>query len=99
MKMRPLHWFGPLFLLLIFLGSKSLEYHTVSHLDGDPANCEWCDFALLLHSTPFEPAPEIVSEIPPAFEYPVRYGSSYDCSYLSAALYFRNYGRPPPHLS
>ncbi len=61
MKLRQFHTFAPLLLLLVFLGSKSLEYHPLSHSDEDRASCEWCDFALVLQATPFEPAPDPVS--------------------------------------
>lgn len=49
--------FTALFLLALFLGSKGLEFHALSHeQDNDQVTCEWCDYALVLQSTPFEPA-------------------------------------------
>ena len=98
MKMRRLHWFASLFLLLLFLGSKSLEYHTFSHLDGDSVDCEWCDFALLLHTTPFEPAPDTAPEIPLAFADAGQPEYTYAQVFASKDLYFRNFSRPPPPL-
>jgi len=50
-------FFTALFLLTLFLGSKGLEFHALSHeQDSDQVTCEWCDYALVLQSTPFEPA-------------------------------------------
>jgi hypothetical protein len=98
MKMRQWHWFASLFLLLIFLGSKSIEYHTVSHMDGDGADCEWCDFALLLHDTPFEPAPEASPEFPISVPESGHADDSYTQVFVSKDLFFRNFSRPPPEL-
>ena len=51
--------FTAVFLLALFLGSKGIEFHALSHAeDNDQVTCEWCDFALVLQSTPFEPTPE-----------------------------------------
>ena len=94
--MRQWPWFASLFLLLIFLGSKSMEYHTVSHTDGDTAECEWCDFALLLHTTPFKPAAETFPEIPHGFEDAGHPEYTYAEDVVSKDLYFRNFSRPPP---
>lgn len=45
------------FLLSLFLGSKGLEFHALSHeQDNNQVTCEWCDYALVLQSTPLEPA-------------------------------------------
>jgi hypothetical protein len=99
MKMRQWHWFASLFLLLIFLGSKSVEYHAVSHMDGDTTACEWCDFALLLHTTPFEPAPETTPEIPHVVPITGQPEYAYRQVLVSKDFYYRNFSRPPPHLS
>ncbi|MEJ2584060.1 MAG: hypothetical protein P8Z38_03125 [Robiginitalea sp.] len=99
MRMRHLQWFASLFLLLIFLGSKSMEYHTATHMDGDTPDCEWCDYALLLHATPFEPTAEIASETPPGFIDPGYPDYSYSHSFISRELSFRNFSRPPPQHS
>ena len=49
--------FTALFLLTLFLGSKGLEFHVLSHgQDNDQVTCEWCDYALVLQTTPLEPA-------------------------------------------
>lgn len=76
MKLRQFHRIAPLLLLLVFLGSKTLESHPLTHSDGDSASCEWCDFALLIQATPFEPAQDAVSvpEIPLLAEKEVRGG-------------------------
>lgn len=99
MKMRRWHWFASLFLLLIFLGSKSIEYHSVSHMDGDSADCEWCDFALLLQTTPFEPAVQTTTVFTPVITDVRHPENSYLRAFASKDLYFRNFSRPPPHLS
>jgi len=99
MKMRQWHWLASLFLLLIFLGSKSVEYHAVSHLDGDSTECEWCDFALLLHTTPFEPAPETAPEIPHIVPIAGQPEYAYTQVLATKDFYYRNFSRPPPHLS
>jgi hypothetical protein len=96
MKMRKLQAIPSLLLLLIFLGSMTVEYHTISHVDGDSTDCEWCDFALLFHTTPFEPAPETTPVTPPAFADPVKAGYSHAQGFASRDLYFRNFSRPPP---
>ena len=99
MKMQRWHWFASLFLLLIFLGSKSMEYHAVSHMDGDSTDCEWCDFALLLHTTPFEPAPETTPEFPLVVPIAGQPEYAFTQVFVSKAFYYRNFSRPPPHLS
>jgi len=76
-----------------------MEYHTVSHMDGDSTDCEWCDFALLIQTSPFEPAREIAPEIPPAFSDPGQPEYSYAQAFISKDRYFRNFSRPPPLLS
>ncbi|MGB5653569.1 MAG: hypothetical protein WBM56_07025 [Robiginitalea sp.] len=49
--------FTAVFLLALFLGSKGIELHALSHAqDNDQITCEWCDCALVLQSTPIEPA-------------------------------------------
>lgn len=99
MKMRQLHWLASFFLLLIFLGSKSMEYHAASHLDEDSVECELCDFALLLHATPFEPALETAPEILPVFAGPGQPQVTFSKAFISKELYFRYFSRPPPRLS
>mgnify|MGYP006987946041 CR=1 FL=1 len=99
MKMRRLHWLASLFLLLIFLGSKSIEYHTVSHMDEDSIDCEWCDFALLLQATPYEPAPETPPQIPLVAAYTGEPEFAYAPGFVSKDRYLRNFCRPPPALS
>jgi hypothetical protein len=99
MKMRRWHWFASLLLLLIFLGSKTIEYHSVSHMDGDSTECEWCDFALLLHTTPFEPAPETAPAFPHAITDVRQPENLYVRVFTTKYLYYRNFSRPPPHLA
>ncbi len=56
--MKRSHLWAVLFLTL-FLGVKSLEYHPLGHADDEASDrCELCDYALLVHATPFT-APEI----------------------------------------
>lgn len=58
--------FTAIFLITLFLGSKGIELHGLTHLqDGDQASCEWCDHALLIQVTPFEPAPEYTLDLVP----------------------------------
>ena len=99
MKMRPMHWFASLLLLLVFLGSKALEYHSVAHRDEDRVACEYCDFALLLQTTPFEPAPESAPEIPGPLCETGQAEFNYSFAYASSEPGFRNFCRPPPALS
>ena len=99
MKMRQLHWFASLFLLLIFLGSKSMEYHTVTHVDEDSMECEWCDFALLLQATPFEPASVASAEMVVTLTGPRQADYLYTPAFISREFDFRNFSRPPPSLS
>ncbi|MCO5723280.1 hypothetical protein [Robiginitalea marina] len=56
MSTRWFHYFSSIFLLLAFLGAKSMESHGLLHADEEngPA-CEWCEYALVLESTPFHP--------------------------------------------
>jgi len=57
MPRSALQLFTALFLVSLFLGSKGLEFHALSHeQNNDQVTCEWCDYALVLQSTPFEPA-------------------------------------------
>ncbi len=99
MKMRQLHWFASLFLLLIFLGSKSMEYHTVTHVDEDSMECEWCDFALLLQATPFEPASVASAEMVATLIETRRANYLFTPVFVAKESDFRNFSRPPPSLS
>ena len=98
MKVPRLHWIASLFLLLIFLGSKSMEYHTATHLEEDNIECEWCDFALLLQATPFEPAPEASQEFVLRHIESRQVNFVYSFVFVSRELDFRNFSRPPPSL-
>ncbi len=98
MKRRHWQWFASLFLLLVFLGSKSMEYHTVSHQDADSAECEWCDFALLLQTIPFEPAPETAPYFPLVVSEEKQPLYGYTLVFVAKGPYFRNFSRPPPSL-
>ena len=99
MKLRPLHWFASVFLLLIFLGSKSMEYHWATHMEDDSVECQWCDFALLLHATPFEPA----SEVSPGMVLNLFETRQADhvvtLVFVSREFDFQNFSRPPPSMS
>lgn len=69
MNSRWFHYFSSIFLLLAFLGAKSIESHGLLHADEEngPA-CEWCEYALVLESNPFQPtlaqAIEVRVEVP-----------------------------------
>lgn len=57
MKSPGLKWYFSFFLLLLFLGSKGLEYHPMSHSDeNSPNGCELCEFAIIGLETPYTPA-------------------------------------------
>ncbi len=88
--------FVSLVLLLIFLGSKSLQYHAFSHADEDSTACEWCEYTLLLEQTPFDTVPEGALNL----TFPARVAVQPECSYLAIPLRlnltFRNFSRPPP---
>lgn len=99
MKMRPLHWFASIFLLLVFLGSKSIEYHSATHMDDGSTECEWCDFALLLHTTPFEPVSEASPEFVQTHFESGQANYIYTFVFVSRQSDFPNFSRPPPYLS
>ena len=99
MDKRAWRCFSAFFLLALFLGSKSIEWHAISHSsDGDGVACEWCDDALLIQSTPIQPASEIIVELEV-------FGSDrgfVESRYLAVAVAAQGwepfFGRPPPAL-
>lgn len=99
MKMSPLRWFASLFLLLIFLGSKSMEYHSAAHMDEGQIECKWCDFALLLQATPFEPTLEATPGMVFNLLETRQADYPYTPVFVSKESVFRNFSRPPPSLS
>ena len=59
MKLQGFQWYLSIFLLLLFLGGKGLEYHPLTHSDENaPNECELCDFAILDLETPYTPGEE-----------------------------------------
>ena len=88
--------FVSLVLLLIFLGSKSLQYHAFSHADEDGTACEWCAYTLLLEQTPFDAVPESTPDLTFVSRIPSQPEFSYREVPLRLNLTFRNFSRPPP---
>lgn len=88
------------FFLTLFLCAKGLEYHPLGHVDeGTSDRCELCDFAVLLHDTPFD-TPEL-----PVFEGPFLPASDSiaqsTCTFpiISQELGAGQFYRPPPQAS
>ena len=88
--------FVSLLLLLIFLGSKSLQYHAFSHADEEGTACEWCAYTLHLEQTPFDAVQETAPEHTLFEEVPAEPQFSYKGIPLRLNLTFRNFSRPPP---
>ncbi len=88
--------FVSLVLLLIFLGSKSLQYHAFSHADEDGRVCEWCEYTLLLEQTPFDTVPESAPDLTLPSQVAAQPEFSYRAIPLRLNLTFRNFSRPPP---
>jgi len=91
--------FTALFLLSLFLGSKGLEFHALSHeQDNDQVTCEWCDYALVLQSTPFEPATVSHLDLIPtaAVQNPIL--SDFLSNPQERLAWEPLFGRPPPSV-
>ena len=60
MKRPNPQWWLSILLLLLFLGSTSLEYHAIGHTDEDATSeCELCEFVILSEHTPYVPVEEM----------------------------------------
>ena len=91
--------FTALFLLALFLGSKGLEFHALSHeQDNDQVTCEWCDYALVLQSTPFEPATVSHLVFTPTESAQNSIPAKYLCSSQDRLAWEPLFGRPPPSV-
>ena len=61
MKRPNPHWWLSILLLLLFMGSTSLEYHAIGHTNEDAtSDCELCKFVLQAEHTPYAPVEETV---------------------------------------
>ena len=89
--------FTAFFLLALFLGSKGIELHALSHAqDSDQVKCEWCDHALVIQSMPLGPAPAFHLDLFP----PVLSAEQNLAIYVSfsqfAPAWEPFFARPPP---
>jgi len=94
--MKRSHLWATLFLVL-FLGAKSLEFHSLGHADDESSDlCELCDYALLLQVTPFT-APEVAIVEDPVF-IPADLVSENNFAFplISRELGAGQFYRPPP---
>ncbi len=84
-------------LLLLFMGSKGMELHSLSHSpDGDQVSCEWCEHALVIHNTPFEPAEVISLNVASFISFHDQIVSSHPIPSEGAKTWEPLFGRPPP---
>jgi hypothetical protein len=92
-------FFIAFFLLVLFLGTKGIELHALSHAqDGDEVTCEWCEHALVIQILPLGPAPEFILDlVPPVFAAEQNL-AVYLSNPQSASAWEPFFGRPPPSV-
>ena len=92
-------FFTALFLLTLFLGSKGLEFHVLSHgQDNDQVTCEWCDYALVLQTTPVEPATVWHLDVIPTARAHNQILTRYLSDPQDRLAWEPLFGRPPPTI-
>lgn len=92
-------FFTAVFLLALFLGSKGIEIHALSHVqDGDQVSCEWCDNALIIQSTPFEPASVFSVDFVPQSLSQNQIVTTYLSIVQESSAWEPLFGRPPPTI-
>ena len=86
-------------LLMVFLGAKSLEFHPLGHADDETSDrCELCDYALLVHATPFTASEIAVVEtlFMPSPDSVVE--NTFTYALISQELVAGQFYRPPPTI-
>ena len=83
------------FILLLFLGSKALSYHSMAHSsDEEQMQCDLCELVILQDITPATEAPPTELVIAPQHFRPVIF--NYDDPFTLATYDGPFLSRPPP---